>query len=261
MRLILAMLIALMVGGCSEQDELSKLSSPEDRQLCERLIADLQNGRGADFSRWIAPELRPVLAPQWPAMHALMPPGPARLVDAEFNYTKPSGGPGVRNASLAYEVDQGARHVLVRIMVQRTSQTAVTSFYVSAIADTVENLTGFGLTGKSAAHYAMLLFTIAAFTLIIVTLVLIVRTPGVRRKWLWFLGSLLGIGQIAIDWRTGEMGFNPLSVQVLGAFVLKPGAIADWQIGFGVPVVAIIFLIRRRRLRNTQEPDPASVFS
>jgi len=258
--LVLALLVSLLLAACSMQDMLDKVSSPEDRQLSQRLIADVQNDRGADFASLLAPELRPILAPQWPAVRAAMPQGPARLVDANFTVINPIGGQSVRNAALAYEVDQGARHALVRVAVQRTDQPVVTAFYVKPIPRTVESLTGFTLTGKSPAHYAVLLLAVASFSTIVAALVLIVRTKGVRRKWLWFIGSLLGIGQVGIDWSTGQIFFNPLYVQLLGAFALKPGGIADWTVGFGVPVVAILFLIRRRRLRR-QEPDPVEAMA
>jgi len=261
MRLILAVLTLLMLGACSSQGLLNKVSSAEDRQLSERLIADVQNDRGADFARLIAPELRPVLAPQWPAMRAVTPQGPARLVDASFSDFKPlGGGQGVHHASLTYAVDQGTRHVLIQIAVQKTDQAVVTGFFVKPIPDTVEHLTAFGLTGKSPVHYAILALAVAAFTVIVVALVLIVRTRGVRRKWLWFLGSLFGFGQIGIDWSTGDMFFNPLYLQLLGAFAIRPSGIADWMVGFGVPVVAILFLIRRPHLVRGQE-EQASVFS
>lgn len=260
MRLILPMLIALLVAACSTQSVLDRVSSAEDRQLSQRLIADVQKDDGADFAALLAPELRPIIAAQWPAIHAALPQGPARLVDAGFNYVTSTGGPGVRYASLAYEVDQGVRHALVRIAVQRADKAIVTAFYVKPIPNTVESLTEFGLTGKSPAHYAVLLLAIAAFCVIVLALVLIVRTRGVRRKWLWFLGSLFGFGQVAIDWSTGAIAFNPLYFQLLGAFAIKPSGISDWQIGFGLPVVAILFLILRPRLRARAE-DPAQVFS
>jgi len=249
-------------GACSTQDILDKVASPQDRQLAERLIADVQNNRSADFASLIAPELRPVLAPQWPAIRAMTPQGRARLVDARFNDFKPfDGGQSVHNAFLAYELDEGTHHALVRITLQRTNQAVVTSFYVNPMAKTVEDATQFGLSGKSPLHYAMLLLSIAAFVVIVAALVLIVRTRGIRRKWLWFLGSLFGICQIGSDWSTGALFFNPLYLQLLGGFAVRPGGIADWQVGFGLPVVAILFLIRRPYLMRAREKDQRAVFS
>jgi len=96
MRLILAVLTLLMLGACSSQGLLNKVSSAEDRQLSERLIADVQNDRGADFARLIAPELRPVLAPQWPAMRAVTE-GRLKAGDVVvIRYEGPRGGPGMR---------------------------------------------------------------------------------------------------------------------------------------------------------------------
>jgi hypothetical protein len=94
----------------------------------------------------------------------------------------------------------------------------------------------------------VLALALASVGTIVTSLVMLALSKGVRRRWLWVVGCLFGYGQIAVDWSSGALSFTPLNVQLLGAFVMKTGEISPWRVGFGVPVFAIIFLIRRQRL-------------
>jgi hypothetical protein len=58
----------------------------------------------------------------------------------------------------------------------------------------------------------------------IAALVVRLRTRMGKRKWLWSVISLLGVGQLSINWITGQSGFTPIPV-------LLPVA------GRGVPVL------------------------
>ena len=175
------------------------------------------------------------------------PAGQPRLVDAAFNIEKVVGQPTVRNSYVAYAVDDVSKHAVIRVGIRQQGLVReVTDLYVTPLNAPVETLTAFSLSGKSALHYLFLALGLASFSTIVVALTLIARTKGLKRKWLWIVGALIGAGSFAIDWSTGAASVKPFSVQLLGAFAVQPGGLAAWQVGFGIPVVAVIFLMRRR---------------
>ena len=75
----------------------------------------------------------------------------------------------------------------------------------------------FTLGNKSAAHYLALLLTCASPVVCLVAFILCLRTPMRRRKVWWALFTLIGVVTFQFNWTTGEVGFQPFSIQFLGA--------------------------------------------
>jgi hypothetical protein len=89
---------------------------------------------------------------------------------------------------------------------------------------------------------------ILSFGTIMIALVLLVRTPGVRRKWLWAIGCVWGLGLFSIDWSSNLANVSPFYIELFGTIIAKSSVLAGWRVGFGIPLVTIIFILRRRSL-------------
>jgi hypothetical protein len=78
-----------------------------------------------------------------------------------------------------------------------------------------------------------------------------------KRKWLWIIFILFGIGRITVNWTTNRWGFSPLSFLVFGsgAFAQPFGA---WMISISFPLGAIVFLLRRKTLTAQIAPQSLS---
>jgi hypothetical protein len=63
---------------------------------------------------------------------------------------------------------------------------------------------------------------------------------------------LFGVGNFALDWTTGEWQFAPLHVHLLSASV-SANLYGPWVLSVSVPLGALLFLWRRRRL---SAPEP-----
>jgi hypothetical protein len=259
LRLVVA-LSCLAAAGCSRQAVLEKLSSPEDRAFGGKVVQALQTGDAGFIEANLEPDLREKMVPLFPAMRALTPTGAdatVTLIDARFNVMTTTGDGTTRNAFLAYEVDQASRHVVVKIAILRQGPSAqIAGLYVAPLAKPASETDAFTLKGKSAVQLLFLALAILSPLTILAGLVALFTTRGIRRKWLWTIGCLFGVGQFAIDWSSGVISFRALNVQLLGGFALKAGALEPWQVGFGIPVVAIILLVFRRRIaaHDTQVP-------
>ncbi|HTK34077.1 MAG TPA: hypothetical protein VL358_02165 [Caulobacteraceae bacterium] len=259
--LVTLLIASFAFSACSREGILAKIASPEDQALATKAIADLQRGQEADadlLSR-VDPRLRGKLASFFPQMRAIVPAGvgsKAELVDAKTTMFH-AKGVDWRQSYLAYDVSQGGRHALVRLqIVRRTGTTLIETFVVNSLAVPAEKLNAFTVSGKSAAHYLILIFAALSVATIVASEIILFATPGIPRKCLWAIGCLLGIGRVAINWSSGVISFSPLAVQLLGAFALKAGLLGPWMVGFGLPIVSLIFLIRRKRL---QRAHPSTV--
>ncbi|HEY2345365.1 MAG TPA: hypothetical protein VGH80_05700 [Xanthomonadaceae bacterium] len=103
------------------------------------------------------------------------------------------------------------------------------------------------MAGKSLVQYLVLTCAILAVLLTFYALLACVRTKLSGRKWPWILFILVGFGQVAVDWTTGAGNIQVLWIQLFSA-----GAVAQlhgpWIISASVPVGAIVFLLRRKKL-------------
>jgi hypothetical protein len=252
-RHVLLALACLLVAACSQQALLEKFSSPQDRALSTKLIQSLQSGDTAYILSNLRPDLRDRLLAVLPSMRQVLPAGAdtkLSLVDASYNSMTTLGSATTRRSYLAYEIDQGSRHALVRIGIERKAQdVAVTDLYVNSLAKPISELTSFTLTGKSAIQYLFLALAAMSFATIVTSFVVLFRSKGIKRKWLWTIGCLFGFGQFTVDWSTGAVTFAPLYFQLFGAFAIKSPMISAWRVGFGIPIFAVAFLILRRRLQ------------
>lgn len=146
-----------------------------------------------------------------------MPAGPSRLVDAKYTEFAVLGGRKTRESYLAYEVDGANRaHALVRISIERQDGAPqIVALYVNSMAAKAEDLFGFSLIGKSPWQYLILAFAVLSLSTIVLAEIVLFRTKGVRRKWLWAIGCLFGIGQVSVNWSTGDLGFALLRFRVV----------------------------------------------
>jgi hypothetical protein len=252
-RLLCIVLLAAL-AACSQKGLLERFSTAEDRTLCSQVILDLQGrpGGDSDLAGRLRPDLRDKLAPVIPQMRKLVPAGPMRLVDAKFTVFSSLGGHTSRQSYLAYEVDGAANaHALVRVAIDREDGAAqIVGLYVNPMTVRAEDLNAFSLAGKSPLQYLVLVLAVLSLLTIVVSEVVLFRTKWVRWKWLWAVACLFGIGQISVDWSTGDLGFMPIYINLLGAFAFKAGFLASWKVGFALPIASIIFLIRRRALQK-----------
>ncbi|WP_415641671.1 hypothetical protein [Sphingomonas antarctica] len=57
------------------------------------------------------------------------------------------------------------------------------------------------------------------------------------------MGSLIGVTSFSLNWTTGIWFFQPIFALLFAAGALRPNY-GPWNISFGVPVVAIIVIIK-----------------
>jgi hypothetical protein len=263
-RFAAAMVAVLAIGltSCSQKALLEKATLPQDRALATTVIHDLQASPAGDtdLKSRMAPEVAAKLGPVLPRMLAALPAdrhAPSRLVGANFRIME-SDGRSTRTSMLVYEIDSDTAHALVRVEITRQDNAPqITSLYVNQLDKTIEQLTAFSLDGRSPGAYLILALAVLSFLTIITSEVVLFRTKWIRLKWLWAIGCLLGFIQISVNWSNGAVSIQPITVQLLGAFAVRADLLTPWQIGFGIPIPSIAFLLLRKRL---QKP-PASTGS
>lgn len=111
-----------------------------------------------------------------------------------------------------------------------------------------KEINAFTLSSKSTMHYITLFFVLAIPLFSIFTLVTCIRTPILRRKWLWVLGTLVGFGAFHFNWTSGDFKIQLLSLYLFGASATTAGSAAPWILTFSFPIGAVAFWLKRKEL-------------
>ena len=254
---ICLVLLLLFVSGCSRQDAMQRYE-PEHQAFVKQYIGYLSNRDIDEIIKVADPGIQnETLRGRLLEMADLIPNEPpisTKLIYARVAYirTISSGPQTMRNMTFEYEFSD--KWILFNIITQQTADY-VTIIRIRAEPQTSsqEELNRFRLSGKSPVQYATLLLACAFALFTVYALVLCIKTRIVRRKWLWILFILFGVGKFAVNWTTGVWQVFPLSLTALSASVSAPLG-GPWTVTVSLPLGAIVFLARRKRLASYIEP-------
>jgi hypothetical protein len=255
-------LILMMLAGlsaCSPQDWNEKLSTPDERALSLRMLKALQAGDFGSVDAASRPQLREELtADIFDQVHGMIPPGEPRLQTVAVD-SNTMDGVTTTLKSFNYEMGGGDRWALVQITLQTSpGNMKVAGFRAYPMAQSPIAAESFSFAGKGALHYFWLMAMMLAVATTITAIVMVIRTPDVRRKWLWVIGCLFSFVSFQLNWTTGAFGVTPLSFLLLGAGGFKAGPFAPWIFQFAIPVVAIVFLTRKAMGVYRYDPEKAA---
>jgi len=267
MRKLIALGALLLLAACNKQEMMEKFSSPADQAQAKSYVDDLRSGKLDAIESASDPSIQsPQLHHTLEQMAALFPAGEpvsVTLVGAyRMSMSSLVGKGKSTTATTSLEYDFGGKWMLVSTIVkEHDGVRSLMGFHVQPEAQPLEVQNRFTLGGKSGLHYVVLGAAVAAALLSLVALVVCIRTPLRRRKWLWVLFILFGFGKVSLNWTTGQWGATPLSVQLFSASAMSQ-FYGPWIVSLSLPIGAVLFLTLRRQLMRETEleaaPPPAA---
>jgi hypothetical protein len=93
---------------------------------------------------------------------------------------------------------------------------------------------------KPARQLVFLASAVASPLIMIGVALLVIVTPGLKLKPLWFLLCFLGVGVAYMNWTTGQGGFAPTQLAVINLGFTRATDISPWIVRFSAPVGAIL---------------------
>ena len=247
-RLLFVSALLLLMGACSQADVLAKFASPQDQALAKSYIDQLRQHRYEDIEFAMDPSFA------GPSLHATLvrmatsfpqgEPTSVTLVGAHRMQMSDSS-----TVNLTFEYGFSGRWLVTNVAVRRQGNlTTIIGFHVAPQPASLEEQNKFTLRGKSTVQYCVLFLTTILPLFTLYALVICIRTKFRGRKWPWVLFVLFGVGKLWVNWTTGQWGFAPLSVQLFSASAAAQ-FYGPWMLAISLPLGAILFLLRRERLR------------
>lgn len=256
MRIIL-LVLSLLLAGCSQDKLNDTLATPQEKAAASSFIVALQSGRLETVKASVEPQL---YAETLAIARQLQPSIPKaanlHLVTVSV-HTNSLNGVSQTQKALNYEFGAASKWAVIQIVLKTAPGSPQVVGWHAAPYDHQPTTGGdFALSGKSVTSYLWLAAMALSTITIVSALILIARTKGIRRRWLWAVGSAVGFGQFTLNWSTGAWSFRPLGFFLLGSAALKTSPFEAWMLSFSLPVVAVIFLLRRKALMA--QPDNTS---
>ncbi len=164
-------------------------------------------------------------------------------------------GPGWWTANLSFQYEFPDAWMVANVVLYRKAESdlVVKGMHLERIPDSLQHINAFTFAGKGALHYLILgaallmaLFTITSF-------VVCVRTPGIRKKWLWAIFTAVGVAGVTVNWTTGAIGFQPVSIHLFGAAARAASPYSPWFVTASFPLGAVLFLVKRSRLKSAAQ--------
>jgi len=253
-RLLLLACAGFLLVACSQQELIDKFTPQAESAYAQKLFTDLRAGHYDAVKNALAPGLRkPDIDGKLAELAASFPPGQPKsvhVVGANTSTMSKNGEPATTRYNLTYEYEYAGSWVLANIVLKRDQAgLQVLGLHTEARSRSLEASSGFSLAGKDARHWAFLALVTAIPLFCVYAFVMCVRTPNLEHRWLWAIFTLVGFVSVSLNWNTGELGFRPLSFQLLGAGVLQNGY-GPWLMSISFPLGAVWSLWKRRALRK-----------
>lgn len=247
MGVIVRLTAVLALVGCDKQAVLEGFV-PDDQEQFARSYVELIRARDFDAAEEaLEPSIRkPETRATLEEIANLFPPEePTRVRLVNANKTTGTAGSQI---DLAFEYEYPNNWLLAQVVLNlQGEEILVKTVHVAPLPDSVENTGRLSFAGKGPLYYLFFGLMIAIPLFIIYALVLCIRTPIPKRKWLWVFFVALGFGHVTLNWATGAITDGFVHVAIFGAGIQQMRPAGPLLISLSFPLGAIIFLNRRKQ--------------
>ncbi len=249
--LSVAFIVSFTLSGCDRASMIKKMTSPEDEAVAKHYIEMLRQNRFEEIKKDLDPSIqRSDIRDIFLKMAEMIPPRAPESVQIVGSHVMHI--PNSRAANITFEYQFPGKWILINVATQKKDGVStIVGFHVNPMPDSLERINRFTLIGKGLTHYVVLLLIVLASLFTLYALVLCIRKRPVKRKWLWIVFIVVGIGKFGINWTTGQLLITPVAIQFFSAGAFAP-FYGPWTISVSLPLGAIMFLVLRNRLQKKQ---------
>jgi len=249
---LVGMVVCAFLVGCDEATLMKKWTPPEAESIARNYVEYLRQGKFDQIERNLDPSVTDSnVQDTFAKMAAIFPaenPVSVKVVGAHIFH-----GQEYSRTDISLEYQFPSKWLLVSLVTQRKGDVStIVGFHVRPISNSLEDLNKFTLVGKSPAQYLILTLAVSSFLFSLYVLVVCIRTRDVKRKWLWMLFILVGVGKLVVDWGTGHWTYQLLAIQIPCLAMAHP-PYGSWTVGAYLPVGAILFLNHRWKMKVSGE--------
>jgi hypothetical protein len=238
--------VFVFVAACSYEDAMDSLVPKQESEFAKEYFLllrarDIESVRKSLDSRigaQVSDEKLLELASSFPSGELLS----TELVGSQVKVIN-----GNWSGKFSFEYQFSGGWVLASVILKKTDgNLSVIGLNVYPIETSLKDSAKFTFFGKSVLHYLIIVSAVLAALFVLTSTYFCIRTPIPKRKWLWVVFVLTGVGSLSINWSTGQLGVWPLNIKLFSASAVSAGPYAPWVISVSIPLGAIIFWFKRK---------------
>ena len=251
-----AALLALALAGCDRLPGGWPDTSPVALEARSVLDALARGDVDTVTARLDAARRTPEQRDQLRGLAGEFPKAPPRRVHVvRFNQQRvtETDGATTESSAVTFESNYAEANLLSQVVFVRTDggELQMIGLHVNPVPAPLEVMNAFTFGGKGPIHYLFLLAMAgAAAVTVVATVVWVRRRKSIRRRWWWLLGILVGAFKISLNWTTGGLDVQALTVQLLSLSYERSGVDGPWVLALSIPAGAIAFLILERKAKS-----------
>jgi hypothetical protein len=239
--------------GCNYDETLEKMAPKEESAFAKNYLESVRLRNFVEVKKHLGPELlTPDIERKLTEVSDYFPPGEPIAIKLVGSNVFTSAKHWQANLTFQYQFNDGWAIANVLLVRENEEESVVKGLHVYRSALPLEEIHKFSLQKKSVVHYSFLFFLVATLALILYALIICIKTPINKRKWLWIVFVLVGVGGFNINWTTGETFTQLVSVHLLGIGARTAGPYAPWIVTFSIPFGALVFLFKRKKLMKSE---------
>jgi hypothetical protein len=260
-RAVLVVLLALMAVGCQ-----GLKPDPAAMSAQRRVFDQLRAGQDSAILAQLPPQLNtPATQATLGQLRAMLPAAPPRSEQMMGSNFVDMAGAG-RSLALVVEYDFPDRTAQLQTNFVEPAHThgwQLNGFHLQVAAHKQLAANDLNILNRPIVEVGLLGLALASPLLMIAALVKVVRTRGLKRKWLWGLLSFVGLFGFRLNWTTSQVAINWITVQFIGAGMTRSLSKFDpWVVSWTLPIGALLILVGVwANPARARKPSPASADS
>lgn len=255
---LLAVVLLMLGAGCRPGDGLvEKIADDKIELIAKTYIEQVSRGEFEAIERDLVDEVKgPQTRRALEEMKGMIPPGePIRISLAGYHWSRSlSANSASYDLVYEYEYKVGICVWEFKLVKEETDRFRIKSFRVTPLEKSLKEAHQFALLEKGPMHWIFLMATIAVFVFITWSFVSCIRTPFKGRKWPWAIFISFGFVQFNFNWSTGALSYKLLYIALFGSGFASHGLYTPWVFTTSIPVGAILYWLRRSKLRRETIP-------
>lgn len=253
MRRIWVCAVFLCLGACSQKAWIDHLASVREQQLAIETAQQFRDGATDKIAQIAEPSLKGDVARGVSEVRPILQRAQGPFVIETVNVAQHNGGPVAKTFTL--QAGSGTSWAVAEIVFEGTpGSLQLAGFHAWPANSDPSKLNDFRISERGLLGYVWILSMLASVAFCLTSMFLVWRSPWLKHRWLWTLGSLVGFTKLGLNWSTGAWDVQLVNVSLLGAGATKAGPFSPWILTFAIPVVAIVVIVRfLRRIRREPE--------
>ena len=250
MRTGLSCLLLILLAACSQEAWIDRLASAEEQGMAVQVAQEVRDGSVDGLARKSEAELTKDIQQGVVKVRPILAQAPGPFTIKTVNVSQVNDGPVVKTFVL--QAGSGSNWAIVDVVLRGPpGSLKLAGFHAARVGSDPSKINDFKIGQNGLAGYVWLVLMGTCVLSCLLAIVLIWRRPWLQRRWAWTLGCLLGFVGFSLNWSNGAWAVQPVRVSLLGAGAMKAGPFAPWILTFGVPLVAIIVIVRWLRMGST----------